>query len=165
MPAPNLSRPRANGGFATGSTLRTYAAGWPNSEPLLLDETKSAISCSTTKGESNSRRASSGFVLTTTGRLRRSHWKGPRQPGPYKTRVELEVEVSDGMTLLALLHALGFTPSSQSLAIAYAPGRFRSGLRRQIVPGTINHLSDRFSWKRAREQEALYDVAVQVPQL
>jgi predicted adenylyl cyclase CyaB len=38
-------------------------------------------------------------------------WKGARQPGPYKQRVELEVEVSNGTMLLDLLNALGFTPS------------------------------------------------------
>jgi len=49
------------------------------------------------------RRAAGGEVLRTL-----LTYKGPRQPGRFKRRAELETAVTDGAAILAILRALGF---------------------------------------------------------
>jgi adenylate cyclase class 2 len=50
------------------------------------------------------------FVIALDGEAKRPTltFKGPRQPGPFKRREEIEVAIADADAMAVILHALGF---------------------------------------------------------
>jgi adenylate cyclase class 2 len=56
------------------------------------------------------RRAGTALRLRREGEVSRLTWKGPLQPGPVKSREELETTIGDVSAMYAMLIALGYRP-------------------------------------------------------
>ena len=56
------------------------------------------------------RRAGTALRLRREGEVSRLTWKGPLQPGPVKSREELETTIGDVSAMYATLIALGYRP-------------------------------------------------------